>query len=206
MVYKIGLTGNIGCGKSVVGDMLQELGAEYVDADRVVHGLLAAGSPLADGVIARFGPEVRADDGGVDRPRLGAVVFADPNALRDLEQLLHPAVRIELRRRMAECTAPAIVIDAIKLIENGLHEEVDSVWVVTCTPEDQRRRLATLRGMSLADAETRISAQPPQEEKLPFANVVIDNSGSLEATRQQVEVAWNSVPAPGEREHQSRSS
>jgi dephospho-CoA kinase len=196
LVYKIGLTGNIGCGKSVVGGMLQELGAEYVDADEVVHRLLAAGSPLADDVISRFGSQVRAADGGVDRARLGSIVFADAAALRDLERRLHPAVRVELRRRMAESTAPAIVVDAIKLIENRLHEEMDSVWLVTCRPEDQRRRLTELRGMSPADADRRIAAQPPQDEKLVFATVVIDNSGTLEATRKQVAAAWKSSCHP----------
>ena len=190
VAFKIGLTGNIGCGKSAVGAMLQELGAEYVDADRLVHDLLAAESPIVDRVAARFGREVLGADGGVDRHRLGSIVFADPSALRDLEALLHPAVRAELRRRMAESTAPAIVVDAIKLIEGGLYKEVDSVWVVTCDPADQHRRLTELRGLTAEQAEARIAAQPPQEAKLPFADVVIDNSGTLAATRDHVRAAW----------------
>lgn len=190
MAVKIGLTGNIGCGKSAVGAMLQELGAEYVDADRLVHDLLAEGSPIVGRVAARFGREVLAPNGAVDRRRLGAIVFADQTALRDLEALLHPAVRAELRRRMAETTAPAIVVDAIKLIEGGLYREVDSVWVVTCDPSDQRHRLTELRGFTAAEAGARIAAQPPQEAKVPFADVVIDNSGTLVATREQVRAAW----------------
>src|SRR6478672_8248856 len=163
--------------------MLQDLGAEYVDADRLVHGLLAAGSPLVEQVAARFGQELLEADGGIDRRRLAAIVFADPAALRDLEGLLHPAVRAELRRRMAETAAPAIVVDAIKLIEGGIYKEVDSVWVVTCDPDAQRRRLTELRGMTPEESEARIAAQPPQSDKLPFAQVVIDNGGSLAATR-----------------------
>ena len=190
MPYKIGLTGNIGCGKSAVGDMLQELGADYVDADQLVHELLAAESPLVADVVARFGPEVLDPDGGVDRRRLGAIVFADWAALRDLERLLHPAVRSEIRRRMASSSAAAIAVDAIKLIEGGLFREVDSVWVVTCEPAEQRRRLIELRGLTAEEVEARIAAQPPQREKLPYADVVIDNSGSLGATRRQVARAW----------------
>jgi len=190
LVYKIGLTGNIGCGKSVVGSMLRELGAEYVDADQLVHELLAVGSPIVDQVIARFGQGVLNPDGRLDRRRLGAIVFSDQAALRDLEALLHPAVRAELRRRMGESPAPAVVVDAIKLIEGGLYKDMDSVWVVICDAADQRRRLTEERGLTADEAEARIAAQPPQAAKLPFADLVIDNSGALEATRRQVVAAW----------------
>jgi dephospho-CoA kinase len=193
MIVKIGLTGGIGCGKSADGAVLSELGAEYADADRLVHELLAAGSPVVEQVAGRFGTEVLAADGGVDRKRLGAIVFGDRAALRDLEDLLHPAVRAELRRRMAASTAPAFVLDAIKLIEGGLYRDVDSVWVVTCEPAEQRRRLVELRGMAPEEAEARIAAQPPQAERLPYAQVVIANDGSLADVRRQVEEAWGRV-------------
>jgi dephospho-CoA kinase len=193
MTVKIGLTGGIGCGKSAVGAVLRELGAEYADADRLVHELLAAGSPVLEQVAGRFGTEVLAADGGVDRKRLGAIVFGDRAALRDLEDLLHPAVRAELRRRMAASTAPAFVLDAIKLIEGGLYRDVDSVWVVTCEPAEQRRRLVELRGMAPEEAEARIAAQPPQAERLPYAQVVIANDGALADVRRQVEEAWGRV-------------
>jgi dephospho-CoA kinase len=188
--YRIGLTGNIGCGKSAVGAMLRELGAEYVDADQLVHQLLAAGSPIVPQIVARFDEDLLAADGGIDRRRLGSIVFADPAALHDLEGLLHPAVRVEILARLAASTAPAIVIDAIKLIEGGLYRECDSVWVVTCDPVEQRRRLIDLRGMTPAETEARISAQPPQEQKLAYAQVVIDNSGTPGASRAQVNQAW----------------
>lgn len=190
MTHRIGLTGGIGCGKSAVGAMLRALGAEYVDADQLVHRLLAAGSPLVERVAARFGPGVLAPDGGVDRRRLGAVVFADPAALRDLEALLHPAVRAELRRRMALSTAPAFVLDAIKLLESGLYHEVDSVWVVTCSPEQQRRRLIERRGLSAEETAARIAAQPEQASRLAYADAVIENDGSLADTQAQVAAAW----------------
>jgi dephospho-CoA kinase len=190
LAYKIGLTGNIGCGKTTVGAMLQELGADYVDADQLVHELLGPDSPMVDQLARRFGTDLVKADGSIDRRRLGAIVFADAAALRELEALLHPAVRVVVRRRMAEATAPAIVVDAIKLIESGLYKEMNSVWVVTCESADQQRRLIQLRGLTVEEVRARVAAQPPQAEKLPFADVVIDNSGAPEATRRQVIAAW----------------
>lgn len=190
MVYRIGLTGGIGCGKSTVGALLRELGAEYIDADEIVHALLAAGSPVAEQVIAHFGEDVRAADGSVDRRRLGRLVFGDPAALRALEALLHPAVREEIQRRLASTRARVVVIDAIKLIESGLAREVDSVWVVVCDPAVQRQRLVEQRGLTPAEVEQRVAAQAPQAERLAHADIVIDNSGSLAATREQVLAAW----------------
>src|SRR3954469_9407726 len=141
MPYRIGLTGNIACGKSSIGRLLVARGAEYVDADRLVHALMEPGTAENDAIMARFGPQVRTADGRIDRPRLGGIVFADPAALRDLEQILHPGVRAEIRRRMAASTAPIVVVDAIKLLETGLYREVDTVWVVTCPRDEQVRRL-----------------------------------------------------------------
>lgn len=189
MPFRIGLTGNIACGKSTIGKLLVERGAEYLDADRLVHALMEPGTPENDQIVARFGPEVRAADGRIDRPRLGGIVFADPAALQDLEAILHPGVRTEIRRRLAASTAPIFVVDAIKLIEGGLAREMDAVWVVTCPRSEQVRRLMTERGMTSDQAETRISAQGSQEEKVRHATVVIDNGGTLEETERQVAAA-----------------
>lgn len=189
MPFRIGLTGNIACGKSTVGKLLVARGAEYLDADRLVHALMEPGTPENDQIVARFGPEVRAADGRIDRPRLGGIVFADPAALQDLEAILHPGVRTEIRRRLAASTAPIFVVDAIKLIEGGLAREMDAVWVVTCPRSEQVRRLMTERGMTSDQAETRISAQGSQEEKVRHATVVIDNGGTLEETERQVAAA-----------------
>ena len=193
MPFRIGLTGNIACGKSTVGRLLVERGAEYVDADRLVHTLLEAGTPENDQIVERFGPEVRAADGRIDRPRLGGIVFADPAALKDLEAILHPGVRAEIRRRLAASTAPVFVVDAIKLIEGGLAREMDAVWVVTCPRSEQVRRLVTERGMTAEQAETRISAQGSQEEKVRHATIVIDNGGTLGETIRQVDAALASM-------------
>jgi dephospho-CoA kinase len=191
--YLIGLTGNIACGKSTVGRLLVARGAEYVDADRLVHALMEPGTPESERIVERFGAEVRAADGRIDRARLGGIVFADPAALRDLEAILHPGVRLEIRRRMAASTAPILVVDAIKLLESGLAREMDAVWVVVCPRAEQVRRLVTERGLTEAQAETRIAAQTSQEEKARQATVVIENGGSLAETERQVEAALAAV-------------
>jgi dephospho-CoA kinase len=188
--YRIGLTGNIACGKSTVGRMLRERGADYVDADRLVHALMEPGTPENERIVRRFGTEVRGSDGRIDRAALGAIVWRDPAALKDLEAILHPGVRAEIRRRLASSRAPAVVVDAIKLIESGLPRELDAVWVVTCPFEQQVRRLVETRGLSEQQARERIAAQTPQEQKVRRATVVIDNSGPLAATERQVDEAW----------------
>ncbi len=136
---------------------------------------------------------MRDADGRIDRRALGALVWTDPAALKDLEAILHPGVRAEVRRHLDATTAPAIVVDAIKLIEGGLYKEMDAVWVVTCPRVEQIRRLVELRGMSEADARQRIAAQPPQSAKIAAADVVIDNSGTLDATERQVAAAWQQI-------------
>lgn len=189
MPFRIGLTGNIACGKSTVGRLLVNRGAEYIDADQLVHALLEAGTPENARVVERFGPGVRGPDGRIDRATLGAIVFADPAALRDLEAILHPAVRVEIRRRLAATRAPIVVVDAIKLLESGLARELDAVWVVTCPRAEQLRRLTAERGLTPEQAVARIDAQSPQEEKIRQATVVIDNGGSLAETERQVDAA-----------------
>lgn len=185
----IGLTGNIACGKSTVGRLLAARGAEYIDADRLTHQLLAAGTPENDRIVARFGPEVRAADGAIDRPRLGGIVFSDPSALKELETILHPRVRALIRRAMAAATAPIVVVDAIKLFESGLYKELDTSWVVTCPRAEQVRRLTSDRGLTVEQANVRIDTQGSQEEKVRQADVVIDNGGTLAETEQQVDAA-----------------
>lgn len=190
MAYLIGLTGNIACGKSSAGRHLVELGAEYLDTDELVHQLLAAGTPESERVIARFGPAVRAPDGSVDRSALGALVFRDPVLLAELEEILHPAVTAMVRARAARTPAVVLVIDGIKIVEAGLADELDELWVVTCIPEVQRARLAEQRRLNSKEVEERLAAQPPMDEKLQRADVVIDNSGSLEETYAQVDQAF----------------
>jgi dephospho-CoA kinase len=187
----IGLTGNIGTGKSTVAAMLAELGAEVIDADQVAHEVMRAGTPAHERIIEIFGPGVLGPDGEIDRARLGAIVFADAAALARLEAVVHPATLEAIGRRVAATSADVVVVEAIKLIESGMAEECDSVWVTACRPEQQIHRIVGGRGLSRAEAERRVRAQPPQEEKIARADVVIDTAGSLSRTRAQVRAAWD---------------
>lgn len=193
MPYIIGLTGNIATGKSTVARMLSDLGATVIDADRVAHEVMRAGTPVHRAVVEAFGPEILRPDGEIDRARLGARVFSDPQALAQLEAIVHPAVLEEVARRIAAAPTPVVVVEAIKLIESGLAEAFDALWVTTCSFEEQVRRLMADRGLSRQDAQQRVHAQPPQEAKIARADVVISTNGSLEETRAQVEAAWRAL-------------
>lgn len=186
----IGITGNIGTGKSTVARMLAELGAEVIDADRVAHEVMRAGTPAHARIVETFGPEILGPDGEIDRARLGAIVFADPALLARLEAIVHPATLAAIGRRVVAASADVVVVEAIKLIEAGMADRCDSVWVTTCRPKQQVYRIVGGRGLSRAEAEQRVCAQPPQEGKIARADVVVDTSGSLSRTRRQVQAAW----------------
>jgi dephospho-CoA kinase len=190
----IGLTGNIATGKSTVARMLAELGAETIDADKVTREVMRAGTPVHAAIVETFGAEVLAPDGGIDRERLGALVFADPAALARLEAIVHPATIEAISRRVVASPAKVIVVEAIKLIEAGMAGSCDSVWVTTCRTEQQIARLMKTRDLSRAEAEQRVRAQPPQEAKIARADVVVDTSGTLAQTREQVQAAWERLP------------
>jgi dephospho-CoA kinase len=195
--YLIGVTGNIACGKSTVLRRLAELGAETIDADTVVHALQEPGEPVWAAIRDEFGPGVIAADGRLDRRALGAIVFADPARLARLEELTHPAVRVRILAQVEEAArrdVRVVVVDAIKLYEGGLADHCDETWVVTCAPEQQLARLIARNGFGEAEARQRITAQPPQAEKIARADIVIDNSGSLDETRAQVDAAWSRLP------------
>ncbi|MBL7201459.1 MAG: dephospho-CoA kinase [Anaerolineae bacterium] len=192
--YVIGLTGNIATGKSVVGRTLSRLGAEHIDADRLAHQVMAPGTPACKEIAAAFGAQVLQPDGAIDRRRLGAIVFSDPEALSRLEAIVHPHVIARTRQRIATSSAPEVVIEAIKLFESGMVRSLcDAVWVVTAPREAQIRRLTEGRGLSYDEAVLRVDAQPPQEEKAARADVVIANGGPLEALTRQVERAWAEI-------------
>lgn len=152
---RIGITGPIGCGKSTVTGWLGELGAVVIDADIVARRVTAPGTPALASIASGFGPDVLGDDGSLDRVALGRVVFADPEALRRLEAIVHPAVRPVILEEMAAAErdgAPAVVIEAIKLVEGGLAQLCDEVWLVSCDPTVQRERLLA-RTLALGGAE-----------------------------------------------------
>ena len=197
MKYLIGLTGNIGTGKSTVARMLADLGAAVIDADALVHELQRQGTPTYAAIVEEFGAGILGPDGQIDRRALGEMVFSDPDRLRSLEAIVHPAVQVESQRRIAEARAAIVVYEAIKLIEAGRHTLCDAVWVVTAPREVQIARLMRDRGMTAAEARRRVDAQPPPAEKLRYATVVIDNGGSLDDTRRQVERAYAAIRLSG---------
>lgn len=198
----LGLTGNIGCGKSAVAELLAGLGAHVRDADQVTREVMAVGEPAYLAIVAAWGNAVLQSPGGpIDRPALGRIVFGDPTQLQRLEAIVHPATRQRIHQWLAALNAQAsaeqrrivAVVDAIKLIESGWTTLCNAVWVVRCDPAVQLRRLIESRGMHEADARQRIAAQPPQDEKIAVADVVIDNSGTLATTEVQVVAAWEKL-------------
>jgi dephospho-CoA kinase len=197
VAFLLGLTGNIACGKSTVGQLLAErYGAEYVDADRLVHALYAAGTPETKAIAERFGLDLIGADGTIDRRKLGDKILADRSALRELEQILDPSVSRAIATRLAETSAAVLVLDAIRLIEAGIAARCDAVWVVVCDRDAQLARLQSSRGMSAEQASLRIAAQSPAEDKIRHATAVLTNHGSLEDLAAQVDDAWARTVRP----------
>jgi dephospho-CoA kinase len=189
---RIGLTGPIGCGKSTVAAWLAERGAVVIDADVIARAVTAPGEPAHDAILAVFGDGVR-QDSSLDRAALARIVFKDPDALRHLEAIVHPVVRSRILVDIAAAEAagaPAVAIEAIRLIEGGLADFCDEVWLVTCEPTIQRERVID-RGAIPADADRRIAAQDGLVERVrPRATRVVDTSGPLADARSRVAAAW----------------
>lgn len=191
----IGLTGNIATGKSAVMRLAAEQGAETIDADKLVHELLATDTAVQEAIAATFGPAVRRAGGAVDRPALGQIVFADAQALQTLESIVHPAVRRLLMARVAASAAPVIMIEAIKLLEGPLHLLCRQVWVTTCSRATQVQRLRVCRGLDEETAVARVDAQADPALKVARADVVIDTEGLMRDTERQFAAAWAALPA-----------
>ncbi len=194
-MFIIGLTGNIATGKATVAQILRELGAEVIDADALVHELYHPGTEVTRRVVEMFGAEVLHSDGSVDRQKLGAAVWNDADKLKALESIVHPAVAALREEKVRQATKPVIVLEAVKLFESGQHKMCHQLWVVTASESAQLQRLMEQRGLSEEQARARLNAQPPLDEKLKIAHVVIDNSGTLEDLRWQVEAAWRRIPS-----------
>jgi dephospho-CoA kinase len=157
----------------------------------VYRDLTGPGSALVRTLAEAFGPQIVRPDGSLDRPALASIVFSDPVALQHLDHLTHPAIVEEVMRRIEVATSPIVATDGIKLIESGMADACDEVWVVTCDPARQRERLIARNGYSTEEADRRIAAQPPIESKLERADVVIPNVGTFDDLRVAVRSAWN---------------
>jgi len=191
--FVIGLTGNIATGKSVVRRMLEHLGAYTIDADALTHRVYAKGAPGYQQVIDKFGKWILNKDGEIDRAKLGNLVFSDPEALRQLEDIVHPLVRQAADIFIKRATQAVIVIEAIKLLEGELRNVCDSIWVTNAPEETQVERLIKKRGLTREQALERIHAQSPQSQKVNMANIVITNNGSFDDLWKQVNEAWKQI-------------
>jgi len=192
-ILTLGLTGDVGAGKSTVCAWLGARGAAVCDADRVVHALLGAPGPLVEAVAAAFGDAVRGGE-GIDRAALARRVFADPAALARLEGLVHPAVLEAIERWRQDLDGGVAVVEAVRLFESGMAARCDETWLVTADAAVRRSRLAG-RGWSPSEIARRMSAATPLAARLAASDVVIDNSGSPRATEAQLERAWTSLAA-----------
>ncbi|HZE67385.1 MAG TPA: dephospho-CoA kinase [Sporichthyaceae bacterium] len=199
---QVGLTGGIGSGKTTVTDLLAELGAVIVDSDVVAREVVAAGSDGLAAVVAAFGPDVLGPDGELDRAKVAAIVFHDPEARATLNGIVHPRVRERAAALVRAAGPQAIVVQAVPLlVEVGLANAFDLVVVVDVEPEVAMDRLVRGRGMDPADARARIAAQADRATRLAAADVVVDNSGDREAIRARVAELWTELT---KRQHELR--
>lgn len=194
----IGLTGNIGSGKSTVSRRLKALGAQVIDADQVAREVVLPGTPALEELVASFGPGILNGSGELNRKKMGEIVFSDPQARTRLNEITHvrikEAIRLKVEQFHAATTSPpgpgVLVIEAPLLIEVGLQLYVDEIWVVKIDEEKQIERISGRDSLSPAEAHSRIAAQLSQEEKLKYARRVIDNSGGPAETIRQVDNHW----------------
>lgn len=191
--YVIGLTGNIATGKSVVRKMLEHLGAYGIDADGLVHRAIAQDAPGYKPVVEMFGRWILRSDGQIDRSKLGRVVFADPEALNLLENIVHPLVNQAVNVLCRRATQKVVVIEAILLLEGPLRAACDSIWVTYAPVDVQLNRLTKKRAMNEGTAFQRLTAQSSQDEKRAAAQVIINSTGSYEDTWRQVVAAWQEL-------------
>lgn len=193
-MLKVGLTGGIGSGKSEVSALLDERGALIIDADLIAREVVEPGTPGLAAVVAEFGEEVLLPDGGLDRERVGSIVFADADRLAALNAIVHPLVGERMGELMDAAPSGAIVVyDVPLLTENGLAAMYDVVVVVDAPVETQLDRLTSRRGMTEGAARARIAAQASREDRRAIADHVIDNSGSLDDLKTQVDALWEDL-------------
>jgi len=195
----VGLTGGIASGKSVVAAVLRELGAMVIDADQLARDVVAKGTPGLSAVVEEFGPRVLTAEGELDRPAVARIVFADEEARKRLEAIVHPLVFEEIQRLEAEAPQDAVVVHDIPLLaESGRADTFDAVLVVDAPEELQVRRMVEHRGWTEEEAKGRMGAQASREQRLAIATHVIDNSGTLDELRRQVTALYEELAPPPE--------
>ena len=197
-MLRVGLTGNIASGKSQAALVFGELGAHIIDADVIVPGLLAGGTPTCKKVVETFGEGVLNPDGSVDRKKLAAIVFNDTEKRLLLNSLIHPEVRREVLRRIAELEEKSpgggiIIVEAALMVESGSYKAYDRLIVATCDPDRQLSRIMSRDGLSIEDARARVAAQMPMQEKLKVADYSIETSGTFGETRKQIESIYRDL-------------
>ena len=194
-MYTIGLTGGIGTGKTAVARILEELGAAILDADRVGHEVYLPGRPAYDAIVAEFGAEVVAEDGSIDRKKLGPIVFSAPEKLARLNAITHPRMKEMMREKLADADrsgAKVAVLEAAMLFDAGWDDLTDEVWVTVVDAETAARRASERSGIPVEQVLERIQkAQMASEERIRRSDVVIDTSGTLEDTRRRTFDAWD---------------
>jgi dephospho-CoA kinase len=191
---RVGLTGGVASGKSTVSAMLAELGTVVIDADLIAREVVARGTPGLAAVVAEFGPELLTPDGDLDRPAMGALVFADPDARKRLETIIHPLVHQRSAELEGAAAPDAVVVHDIPLLaEVGRAGSFDAVIVVDAPAELQVSRMVEDRGWSREEAESRIAAQATREQRLAIATYLVDNTGTLEGLREQVETVFTKL-------------
>ena len=197
---RVGLTGGIASGKSLVAAELAARGAVIIDADVLAREVVEPNTPALAAIIDRFGPQI-VRDGKLDRSQLGAIVFADSNARRDLERIVHPAVRARAAELERAADPDAVVVHVIPLlVETGQQQDFDIVVAVDVDHETQIQRLIARNGFSRADAEARIVAQASSEERRTAADVVVDNNGNLDDLREQIAALWGVLTSAATRQ------
>ncbi|MFJ9828321.1 dephospho-CoA kinase [Streptomyces sp. NPDC101160] len=193
-MLKVGLTGGIGAGKSEVSRLLVSYGAVLIDADRIAREVVEPGTPGLAAVVEEFGPEILTPEGTLDRPRLGSIVFADPERLAALNAIVHPLVGARSAELEGQAGPDDVVVHDVPLLtENGLAPLYDLVVVVDAAPETQLDRLVRLRGMTEDEARARMAAQATRAQRRAVADLLIDNDGPLEALEPQVRKVWEEL-------------
>ncbi|UZI31928.1 dephospho-CoA kinase [Streptomyces sp. VB1] len=193
-MLKVGLTGGIGAGKSEVSRLLVKYGAVLIDSDRIAREVVEPGTPGLAAVVEEFGPGVLTAEGALDRPALGALVFADAGRLAALNAIVHPLVGALAAERERAAPEDAVVVHDVPLLaENGLAPLYDLVVVVDASADTQLERLVTLRGMTESDARARMAAQATRDQRRAVADLIVDNDGPLEALEPQVRTVWDEL-------------